>query len=424
MSGAETSTAENTVIVIGAGILGVSSAIHLQRRGATVTIIDRLPPGDGTSFGNAGVLAAASVVPVPVPGLLIKAPKMLLDPDGALFLKWGYLPRLLPFLVPYLMNGRAARVRKIAEALAPIVVDAVDEHQTLARDTGAEIWLTGDDYMYLYRTRADFEADPFVWELRRRNWPHGWDEIEAGDLADLAPDINPAYGFAIRFSHHGLCTSPGNYTKALAEHFVREGGKIVAADVTGISAPEDGPVTITASGQTYSAARLVIAAGAYSARLAKLIGAKFPLEAERGYHIELKSPTRTVPFPTMVASGKCVASPLAGALRVGGLVEFGGLDAGAAKAPIAMLKRRIADVLPGLGYESHTEWLGYRPATTDSLPVIGARADRKNVFYAFGHHHIGLTGAPKTARLLAALMAGEKPNIDMAPYSPDRFDQA
>ncbi|VAW15917.1 D-amino acid dehydrogenase [hydrothermal vent metagenome] len=415
---------DNTVIIIGAGILGVSSAIHLQRRGSDVTIIDRLPPGDGTSFGNAGVLAASSMVPVPVPGLLIKAPKMLLDPDGPLFLKWSYLPRLLPFLAPYLANGRAARVRKIAEALSHIVVDAVDEHQTLARGTGAEAWLTGDDYMFIYRTRAAFEADPFAWELRRQNWPHGWDEIEAAELADLAPDINPAYSFAIRFGHHGLCTSPGDYTKALAEHFVREGGKIIAAEVSGISAPEDGPVAVTASGQVYSAARLVIAAGAYSAKLAKLIGADFPLEAERGYHIELKSPNRTVPFPTMVADGKFVASPLADGLRAAGLVEFGGLDAEVSRGPVAMLRRRIADVLPGLEYESHTEWLGYRPATTDSLPVIGARAGQDNVIYAFGHHHIGLTGAPKTARLLAALMSGERPNIDMAPYSPDRFDYA
>jgi len=124
----------------------------------------------------------------------------------------------------------------------------------------------------------------------------------------------------------------------------------------------------------------------------------------------------------MVADGKFVATPMADGLRLAGLVEFGGLEAVASKAPIDMLKRRITDVLPGLTYESHTEWMGYRPATTDSLPVIGAAADRNNVFYAFGHHHIGLTGAPKTARLLATLMAGETPNIDMAPYSPDRFD--
>jgi len=422
MNSAVKSLDNSSVIVIGAGIVGVSSAIHLQRRGAKVTIIDRLPPGDGTSFGNAGVLAACSMVPVPVPGLLTKAPKMLLDPDGPLFLKWAYLPRLLPFLAPYLMNGRATRVRKIAEALSHIVVDAVDEHQTLSRDTGADKWLTGDDYMFLYRNRAAYEADPFTWELRRQNWPHGWDEIESADLREMAPQINPEYTFAARFGQHGLCTSPGSYTKALAKHFVSEGGQVIAGEVTALAAPENGPVTVTVSGETYTASRIVVAAGVYSSEVAKLVGAAFPLEAERGYHIELKDPTHNVPIPTMVADGKFVASPQAGGLRVAGLVEFGGTEAGPSKGPIKLLRRRIADVLPGLEYQSHTEWLGYRPATPDSLPVIGAKAGQPNVFYAFGHHHIGLTGAPKTGRLLAAMMSGEMPNIDMAPYSPDRFD--
>lgn len=411
-----------SVIVIGAGIVGVSSAIHLQRRGHDVTIIDRLPPGDGTSFGNAGVLAGCSMVPVPVPGLFFKAPKMLLDPDGALFLKWGYLPKLLPFLVPYLRNGQETRARKIAAGISHIVVDTVDEHHQLADGTGAEKWLTGDDYMFLYRDRSAYESDPFTWELRREHWPHGWDEIEGNALRELAPDINVEYTFAVKFGTHGMCLSPGSYTKALAEHFTREGGNILQAEVTQISAPGDGGVSVIASGEMHEADRLVVAAGAYSARVAKMIGADFLLEAERGYHVEIKNPTRTVPFPTMIADGKVVASPLADGLRLAGLVEFGGLEAGPSSAAIKSLLKRVRDVLPGIEFEDHTEWLGYRPATTDSLPVIGAKAGQPDVYYAFGHHHIGLTGAPKTGRLLAAMMSGETPNVDMTPYSPDRFD--
>jgi D-amino-acid dehydrogenase len=410
-----------TVIVIGAGIVGVSCAIHLQRRGFAVTIVDRLPPGDGTSFGNAGVLAACSMVPVPMPGLLAKAPKMLLDPDGPLFLKWSYLPRLLPFLVPYLKNGREDRVRKIAAGLAPIVFDAVEQHQALARGTGAETWLTDDDYMYVYRDRAGYAADTLAWALRREHWPQGWQELEGEQLREAAPDLNPIYTFAARVGGHGMCKSPGGYTRALAAHFVAGGGRLLQAEVTHIEAPGDGPVKVTAGGEVLEAAKLVVAAGAYSARVARLLGDDFPVEAERGYHIELEGATRTVPCPSMIADGKFVASPQAGGLRVAGLVEFGGLDAGPSKGPVEMLKRGIARMLPGIEYESHTEWLGHRPATPDSLPVIGARTGRPSVNYAFGHHHVGLTGAPKTARLLAALMSGETPNVDMAPYSPDRF---
>lgn len=413
---------ERRIIVIGAGIIGISTAIHLQRRGFNVQIIDRLPPGQGTSFGNSGVLAACSFVPVTVPGLMANVPKMLLDPNGPLFLKWAYLPRLLPFLIPYLRNGQELRARKITAALANITTDTLSEHLAISKGTGAEKWLKETYYLFAYRDRLAYTKDELIWALRREHLsPLGWDELEGNALREFAPHLSNKYQFAVRVSQHGMCLSPGRYAMALAEHFVREGGEIIRAECEGVKLSAGGAPTVSASGTCYSADKLVIAAGAYSARIASMIGDKFPLEAERGYHIELKEPSRTVPCPTQITDGKFIASPQASGLRVAGLVEFGGLDAGPSFGPIKMLKRQIASVLPGLEFSGCSEWLGYRPATTDSLPVIGARSGTPQVAYAFGHHHIGLTGAPKTGRLLAALMVGEPVEIDMRPYSPDRF---
>lgn len=410
-----------SVIIVGAGIVGVSCAIHLQRKGFDVTIIDRLPPGEGTSFGNAGVLAASSMIPVPVPGLLTQVPAMLTKRDRPLFLRWAYLPRLLPWLIPYLRSGSAKRVRQIAAGLAPIVTDAPDQHLAIARGTQAERWITDQDYVYVFRDRGDFDGSSLTWQIRRQHAPP-LVEMDERALRDAVPGIGPNYRFAVRCTQHGTVTNPSAYVKDLADHVVAAGGRVLQADVADIEAPDSGPVTVTAGAETLSADRLVVAAGAHSDRVARLFGDHFPVEAERGYHIELRKPSITPPMPLMIADAKAVATPMADGLRVAGLVEFGGLDAGPSRAPFEVLLRAVRDLFPGITFEGHSEWMGHRPATPDSLPVIGTRKNRPAVAYAFGHHHVGLTGGPKTGRVLASLMAGEPTNLNVAPYAPDRFN--
>jgi D-amino-acid dehydrogenase len=412
--------ARNRVAVIGAGIVGVSAAIWLQREGHDVILIDRAQPGEGASYGNGGVLASCSIVPVTVPGLLRKAPRMLFDPDEPLFVKWSYLPRLAPWLRAYLGHCRPEEAKRIAAALAPIVGDSLAEHQALSAGTGAQTWVVPSDYVFVYRDRRHFEGDAFGWSIRGR---HGfqWDELEGAAFRDYDPAFAPDLGFAVRLGDHGRIADPGRYVKDLAAHFAARGGRLIRGDVTDI-ARENGCVTgMRVGGETIPCRAAVLATGAWSRPLARRLGLDVPLETERGYHLELWNPNRMPHAPVMIASGKFVATPMDGRLRLAGIVEFGGLHAPPSRAPFELLMKCIKAAVPGLTWDDATEWMGHRPAPADSIPVIGEVPDVKGAFLAFGHHHIGLTAGPRTGRLLAQLVSGRTPNLDLAPYAPSRF---
>ncbi len=409
-----------TVVVIGAGIIGVSTALWLQRDGHDVVLIDKVGPAEGTSYGNGGVLAAGSIVPVPSPGLIWKAPFMLLDRSQPLFLKWSYLPRLVPWLLKYLSNCREDKVRHRAEVMTPIIGDSLADHQALASGTPAEKWVVPSDYLFLYKDRVAYEAETFGWTIRKNNG-FEWDTLEAGAIREYDPAFGPAIGFAARLPNHGRISDPGQYVKDLADHVVSEGGKLIMAEVTDIVC-ENGRVTgVKAGGDTIPCVAAVLCAGVWSGPLAAKLGLNVPLESERGYHVELWEPNIMPRSPVMVASGKFVATPMEGRLRLAGIVEYGGLDAPPSRAPFELLYENIKRAIPGIKWKESTEWMGHRPAITDSIPLIGEVPNVENVYCGFGHDHIGLTGGPKTGRLLAQLISGRTPNIDLAPYAPSRF---
>ncbi|MDI3336202.1 FAD-dependent oxidoreductase [Defluviimonas aestuarii] len=413
-------SAGSTVAIIGAGIVGVSTAIWLQRGGHRVILIDRKGPGEGTSHGNGGVLASCSIVPVTVPGLLRKAPRMLFDPNQPLFLKWGYLPKLAPWLISYLGHANADAVRRRAAAMAPIIGDSLAEHQALSKGTGAEKWLHPADYLFLYNDRAHYEGDAFGWSVRAE---HGieWDLLEGEAFRAYDPAYSPALGCAARLKDHGRIADPGRYVKDLAAHAEAEGARLVIGEVTDI-VREKGCVTgVRVGGETIACDAAVLATGVWSKPIAEKLGLKVPLEAERGYHLELWEPNIIPRSPVMVASGKFVVTPMEGRLRLAGIVEFGGLDAPPSRAPFRLLERSIRAAIPGIAWKETVEWMGHRPSLSDSTPVIGAVPGIKGAFLGFGHDHVGLTGGPKTGRILAQLIAGTAPNINLAPYAPDRF---
>jgi len=409
-----------TVAIIGAGIVGVSTALWLQRDGHQVILIDRAGPAEGTSYGNGGVLASCSIVPVTGPGLIKKAPYMALSPNQPLFLKWGYVPKLLPWLAKYLSHANAADTKRIATALKEIVGDSLADHQALAGGTRAEKWIVPSDYLFIYNDRAHYNGDAFGWSIRR---DHGfvWDELEGDAFHSYDPVFALHLGFAARLGNHGRITDPGQYVKDLAAEVVDAGGKLIQADVEDI-VRENGAVTgVRAGGETIACDAAVIATGVWSGPLCKKLGLTVPLESERGYHVEFWNPSVMPKTPVMIASGKFVLTPMEGRLRAAGVVEFGGLDAPPSPAPFKLLMKNVTAALPGLTYSETTEWMGHRPAPSDSIPVIGEISGIKGAYTGFGHHHIGLTGGPKTGRLLAQMIAGRQPNIDVSPYSPARF---
>ena len=413
-------SAQKTVAIVGAGIVGVSTALWLQRDGHDVILIDRAGPGEGTSHGNGGVLASCSIVPVTVPGLLKKAPKMLFDPNQPLFLKWGYLPKLMPWLVKYLGHTNAEAVRRRAAALYPIIGDSLADHQALAAGTGAEKWIVPSDYLFIYNDRAHFEGDAFGWSIRK---DHGfaWDVLEGQAFKDYDPAYGPALDCAVRLKDHGRIADPGRYVKDLAAHAERNGARILKGEVDDIVRVGGTVTGVRIAGETLACDAVVLATGVWSGPLAKKLGVRVPLESERGYHLELWEPSIMPRAPVMVASGKFVATPMDGRLRLAGIVEFGGLDAAPSRAPFKLLERNIRAAIPGIAWKKTVEWMGHRPSVTDSIPVIGEVPGASGAFVGFGHDHVGLTGGPKTGRLLAQLIAGRKPNVDLSPYSPARF---
>ncbi|MFK7861157.1 MAG: NAD(P)/FAD-dependent oxidoreductase [Granulosicoccus sp.] len=406
-------------MVVGAGIVGVATGIWLARAGVKVTLIDRQAPGEGTSHGNAGVLASCSMVPVTTPGLVRKAPGLLLNKDFPLFMRWSYLPRIAPWLWHYLGYANDADTQRISEHLAFIVGDSVDQHQELSGNTEADQWLHPSDYQFAYRTKSDYKADAYVWSLRRR---HGFEpEILTGaQVREKEPALGPDIDVLAIVKNHGHITSPGLYVKSLARVFESLGGTIVQGAVEDFTLVDGRVTAVLTDHGPFECNSAVVATGVWSKPLCERFGLNIPLESERGYHVIFKNPSTKVTAPTMIASGKFVATPMHDGMRCAGIVELGGLDAGPSSEPIDLLMRHVKRTFPDLGYSEAVEWMGHRPAPADSLPFIG-EIGTTGVYTAFGHHHIGLTGGPKTGRLIAELICRERTPEGLEAYRPDRF---
>ena len=410
---------KNTVVVIGAGIVGMSAAIWLLRAGKDVIVVDKGDPGMGASYGNAGLIAACGIAPVTGPGLIRKGPKMLLDPNFPLFMRWSYLPKMLPWLIKFLSHANEKDTRRIARGLGPIVCDSVEQHRSLAQGTSAQGWLTDCDYGFGYADLAAFDAEAFTFSMRAEA---GFSpEVLTGDaVREYDPNIGKSIGCLALMKNHAYVRAPGRYVQALAEVFCVEGGTIKQAEVKDFDLSMGQIKAVITDQGRIACTRAVLTTGAWSKPLTKKLGLTIPLESERGYHIMFKDPSFTLRSPTLVASGKFIATPMEDGLRCAGIVEFGGLEAGPSKAPLDLMRKHVKKNFPTLEYSGTEEWMGFRPSTPDSLPIIGEIAGT-GVYAGFGHQHIGLTGGPKTGRMIADLIARGGSNLDLSAYDPARF---
>ena len=408
-------------VVIGAGIAGVSTAIWLRRAGQEVTLVDRQEPGKGASYGNAGVLAACSVAPVTAPGLVKKAPFLLMNRDSPLFLVWERLPSIVPWLVRYLSHANDKDTRRIARGLATLVSDSPKQHRELAAGTGAERWLYDSDYIFAYESRQAFESDGYTWELRRAA---GFEpvQIEGPAVKDILPSFGFEGGLLAVMKNHGFVSSPGKYVGELAASLEAAGGTVAQAEVKDFQFLDGRIQAVETNAGRIECGTAVVAAGAWSKTLMQKIGLRVPLETERGYHVVFKNPTMQLSAPVMVASGKFVATPMDGGLRCAGVLEFGGLSPPPSRRPLELIRKKVLEAFPDLSWDGEEEWLGHRPAPSDSLPLIG-EVGSSGLYTAFGHHHIGLTAGPKTGRAVANLIVGAKLPLDISAFSPNRFRQ-
>ena len=273
----------------GAGIVGVSTAIWLQRFGYQVKLIDRSGPASGTSYGNAGILASGSIIPVTTPGLISKSPGMLMNPNKPLFLKYAYLPRLMPFLFKYLRYANIEHVENYATAMSQLLYDSVDQHKALAEGTGAERYIENNDYLFGYDTEKAFEKDRFAWDLRGKH-QHDFDILKGEALHNVDPIYDGSFKVIVVNRNHGKINDPGEYIKKLAEHFVDNKGEIIQANIKGFQQKDAAIIGLETDRGVHRADHVIFTLGPWSGDLSKRLGLNIPFESERGYHIELINP--------------------------------------------------------------------------------------------------------------------------------------
>ena len=410
--------------VIGAGMVGVCAASYLQRDGHQVFLIEAGEPGHGASFGNAGAFNASSVTPVSMPGVMWKVPGWLFDPLAPLSLRWRYLPVLAPWLVRFIRAGTPEKVHAQARALRPLVGATLEALMPLVRDAGAEDLVHRLGHLYVYRSPQGPEKERLAWELRRENGVE-IDEFDTDELRQLEPTLSRDYRRGILVRENGHTSNPLGLVQRLLEQVLRSGGELVRAHAHGFRL-EDGRLrAIRTDHGEMPADAAVICAGAWSKPLAAALGDRIPLETERGYHLMIRDPEVMPRIPTADADGKFVATPMATGLRFAGTVELAGLKAPPDWRRARILLEQGRKMLPGLAADYPEErlslWMGHRPSLPNSLPALGPSNATPDVIYAFGHGHVGMTAAPMTGKVVADLVAGRPPAIDIAAFAPSRF---
>ncbi|MBB3646408.1 D-amino-acid dehydrogenase [Rhizobium sp. BK619] len=412
------------VAVVGAGLVGLCSALWLQRMGHRITIIDPAPPlGDASyrqacSYGNACTFAPHGVVPVATPGVIWRVPGMLLNPLGPLAIVWRYLPQLAPWLCAFLASSTKAEVERIATTLAVLLSHADAAWQPLVMEAGAERLKRHDGCLYLYKTEAQFRAADAEYALRQRH-DVAMEQLNRADIQSLEPNLAPLYHKGVLFRDAYVFSSPRQLAFALAQALVNGGGEIIRGEVSAIEQRDDG-IGLRIAGKAMLADHAVLAAGARSRKLAASAGDRVLLDTERGYHVLFPQAGNLLSRPVCYPEHGFYMVPMADGLRAAGTVELGGLAAPLNPRRTAMIRDGVKMLLPAAG-QGGDEWLGFRPSMPDSLPVIGSSRCLPRLTYAFGHGHLGLTLSALTGYLVSQLVAGQDPVIDLAPLRPDRF---
>ncbi|MFN3937054.1 MAG: NAD(P)/FAD-dependent oxidoreductase [Gemmobacter sp.] len=409
-----------TTLVVGAGIIGTAIAHELQRRGRQVVLIDRDAPGRGASFGNLASIAVTEFMPASRPAVWRRIPGWLLDPDGPVRVRPRHLPRLVPWFLRFLAASRPARLAALEAQGAALCARALDDTLALLRETGLEDQLSAEGCLSLYADAAEFRADrDHLALLERFGFPH--EVLGRQAIRALEPELSERIETAVLLPQNRSVRDPYRLVLALADRFAALGGRVERGEVTGFLRGLGIDGAVLADGRQIAAEEVVICAGVHTAGLARKLGEPIPLETERGYHTQIMAPGIALRHSLIWPARAFMVTPTAGGIRVGGTVEMAGLAAPPDYRRAKVTVRRAREALPNLRCEAFTEWMGHRPALPDTVPILSASARTGGLFYATGHGHLGLTLAATTARLMAELITGGRPAIDLHPYRIDRF---
>jgi D-amino-acid dehydrogenase len=406
--------------VIGAGIVGVCCALYLQRDGHRVTLIDYRGPGEGTSQGNAAVIAGAACEPIAMPGILWRVPGMLLDPLGPLAIRWSYLPRLAPWLLRFIAASRPDRVERISVALRELSSRCIAAFRPLTEAAGITDMIRDTGWLSVYKTEASFHHARGELALQQRRGVKF--EVLTGDqIRQIEPSLAPIFERAVFFPENSMTVDNFRLVQRLAEDFVARGGRLLRETVSDVVLGARGPSEVVTDKARHRVDAVVVAAGAWSRELTRRLGHKVPLDTERGYHVMLQDPGVMPRLPIQVGDHGFVATPLEQGLRFAGTVELGGLQAPPNWGRADILLRHGRSIFPGLREAGLSRWMGFRPSLPDSVPVISASPRTPNAYFAFGHGHLGLSFGAITGRLIADLAGSRDTGIEMAPYRVDRW---
>lgn len=413
-------TSETEIAVVGAGIIGICIAARLAEQGLSVTVLDRTGLCEETSSGNAAAFAFSDVLPLAHKGMLKNLPRWLADPLGPLSIPPAYLPTLMPWLWRFWRAGSASSYESALAAQAGLMRLAETEWMALMQRSGTRHMLREDGSLELYESESEFRASLPGWQARERHGI-GFRHVAGAEMAALQPGLARRFVKGTFVPGWKTVADPKLLGKAIWAYAESKGARFEHATVNEAVSGANGVVLHLSDGTTRHAARLVIAAGAWSHRLASRFGDRIPLETERGYNTTLPATAFDVKRQLIFSGHGFVVTPLSTGLRVGGAVELGGLDRPPNYARSKAMLTKAQKFLPGLDPTGGREWMGFRPSLPDSVPVIGRARAAPNVFYAFGHGHLGLTQAAATAALIGSLVLGQSPALDLAPFSPQRF---
>jgi D-amino-acid dehydrogenase len=414
------SAAETDIAVIGAGIVGICVAARLAEAGRSVTLYDRTGICEETSSGNAAALAFPDPLPLAHKGMLKKLPGWLMDPLGPLTIPPAYLPKLTPWLIRFLRAGDPRQFEAGLQAQVSLMRLAEREWADLSEKAGAADMISHNGAIDLYEGEVEFKASLPGWAARERlGIP--FEHVSGTRLADLQPGLSPRFTRGTFMPSWKTVSDPKLFGKAIWAYAERLGATFEKRLLESAEAGEERTRLRFADGGTVEARCAVICAGAWSHLHAKGLGDRIPLETERGYNTTLPVGAFDLRRQLTFVGHGFVVSPLVTGVRIGGAVEFAGLKRPPNFARAKAMLQKAKMFLPGLKTAGGREWMGYRPSLPDSLPVIGKARGSANVFYAFGHGHLGLTQSAATGRLIRDLVLGQKPGIDLSPFSPQRF---
>jgi len=404
--------------IVGAGIQGVCSALFLQKKGYQVTLFDRDEPGgNSASYGNAGHFSPYASVPLNRTDVLTDVPAMLLSSRGPLALKWNYVPKMIPWFLKFLLNCRKEKMMHTAKNMHQILNQSLPAFDELFENIDLEGLVENKGVLYIW-TDQNLKSRELENKIREELGVKQ-QLLNPKEIHDLEPNIKPFYHGGVFYDYARHTRSPKKILIKLLDNFIERGGKFLKLNIQKVDFDGEKPV-LRSETQRFIFDKLVIACGAFSKKLTDMLYENIPLDTERGYHVHFKDCEHLISRPVVYANRGFGITPMEQGLRVVGTVEFGGLNNPLSKSRVKNLILNAKDMLDGLP-EHKDEWLGFRPSLPDFLPIIGPSKNYKNVFYSFGHHHLGWTLGAISGKIISKMIAGENINLDLQPYNSIRF---